>query len=115
MRKFTERVVDQRIGAWMRETRQSHGYSLQEVAALIGVTYQQVQKYEQGTNRLSVVRLLAFAHAVGIDPAALLKHIGQESLPAPEARTAYRAAQIARQIENESVCCKWLDIGRSLI
>ena len=35
---------------------------------IAGMTFQQVQKYEHGINRLSAVRLLEFAHVTGVEP-----------------------------------------------
>jgi transcriptional regulator with XRE-family HTH domain len=41
------------------------------LADKIGVTFQQVQKYEKGTNRVGSSRLQCIANALGLDPAAL--------------------------------------------
>jgi transcriptional regulator with XRE-family HTH domain len=46
-------AVDQHVGARMRAARLEAGKSQTEVADAIGITFQQVQKYEKGTNRIS--------------------------------------------------------------
>jgi transcriptional regulator with XRE-family HTH domain len=46
-------AVDQHVGARMRAARPEAGKSQTEVAESLGLTFQQVQKYEKGTNRIS--------------------------------------------------------------
>lgn len=64
--------VERRIAAKLRRLRGERGLTLAELANLLTVSPQQVQKYEEGDNRLSVGRFLEFAAAYGIEPAALL-------------------------------------------
>jgi transcriptional regulator with XRE-family HTH domain len=59
--------VDRHVGARMRERRIMLGLTQQELAELIGVTYQQAHKYETGTNRISVGRLYQLAQALGVE------------------------------------------------
>ncbi len=61
--EFTEKV-DQIIGIKIHELRIAVGLSRQQLAALINVTHQQLQKYEKGTNRISAGRLAALAKAL---------------------------------------------------
>lgn len=61
--EFTERI-DKVIGERIHELRISMGFSRQQLAAKIGVTHQQLQKYEKGINRISAGRLLAIAIAL---------------------------------------------------
>src|SRR5690348_15918815 len=46
-------AIDQHVGARMRAARLEAGKSQTDVADAIGITFQQVQKYEKGTNRIS--------------------------------------------------------------
>ncbi len=50
----------------MRERRVLLGLSQRQLADAIGVTFQQVQKYENGTNRIDVARLAALASALEV-------------------------------------------------
>lgn len=61
--EFTE-MVDSNIGMKIHELRISMGLSRQQLAAKIGVTHQQLQKYEKGTNRISAGRLSMIAKAL---------------------------------------------------
>jgi|SRR5579859_866408 len=53
--------VDVLVGRRLREARLLAGHSQGQLGARIGVTFQAVQKYESGENRLSASRLLAVA------------------------------------------------------
>jgi transcriptional regulator with XRE-family HTH domain len=59
--------VDRHVGARMRERRVMLGLTQQQMAELIGVTYQQAHKYEKGVNRISAGRLFQTAQALGVD------------------------------------------------
>jgi DNA-binding XRE family transcriptional regulator len=49
--------IDHHVGARVRERRIMLGLTQQQLADLIGVTYQQAHKYERGINRVSAGRL----------------------------------------------------------
>jgi transcriptional regulator with XRE-family HTH domain len=59
--------VDRHVGARMRERRIMLGLTQQQMAELIGVTYQQAHKYEKGINRIASGRLYNIAQALGVD------------------------------------------------
>jgi transcriptional regulator with XRE-family HTH domain len=59
--------VDRYVGARMRERRIMLGLTQQQMAELIGVTYQQAHKYEKGINRIAAGRLYNIAQALGVD------------------------------------------------
>ena len=58
--------MDRYVGAKMRERRMMLGLSQQQLAELIGVTYQQAHKYEKGINRIAAGRLSSIAQALGV-------------------------------------------------
>ena len=59
--------VDRHVGARMRERRVMLGLTQQQMADLIGVTYQQAHKYEKGINRVAAGRLYSIAQALGVE------------------------------------------------
>jgi transcriptional regulator with XRE-family HTH domain len=59
--------VDVLIGRRVRERRLMLGITVQELAAVLGVPYQQVHKYETGANRLSAGRLYRLGEALGVE------------------------------------------------
>lgn len=58
--------IDTHVGGKVRMRRLMLGLSQDELAKVIGLTFQQVQKYERGTNRISVSRLLDIARALKV-------------------------------------------------
>jgi transcriptional regulator with XRE-family HTH domain len=58
--------ADRHVGARMRERRIMLGLTQQEMAELIGVTYQQAHKYEKGINRVAAGRLYNIAQGLGL-------------------------------------------------
>ena len=59
-------VVDVQVGKKVRQRRTLMGLTQKELAAAVGITFQQVQKYEGGSNRISVSRLYEFCHVLGV-------------------------------------------------
>jgi transcriptional regulator with XRE-family HTH domain len=58
--------MDRYVGRRMRERRILLGLTQQQLAELIGVTYQQAHKYENGLNRIAAGRLSGIAQALGV-------------------------------------------------
>ena len=56
--------VDVHVGHKVKNRRLTLGMSQDELAKSCGITFQQVQKYERGTNRISVSRLTEIAAAL---------------------------------------------------
>ena len=61
----------------MRERRIMLGLTQQQMAELIGVTYQQAHKYEKGINRIAAGRLSRIAQALGVEIGYFFEGIGQ--------------------------------------
>lgn len=61
--------VDVHVGLRMKKRRIAVGMSQARLASRLGITYQQVQKYENGINRVGASRLEAAARILGVEPA----------------------------------------------
>lgn len=59
--------VDVHVGARVRERRTLLGLSQEKLGEALGLTFQQVQKYERGTNRISASRLYDLCHVLDTD------------------------------------------------
>ncbi len=59
-------AVDKLVGRNIRVFRLSKGLSQTQLAEHLGVTFQQVQKYEKGTNRVGSGRLLQISSKLGV-------------------------------------------------
>ena len=58
--------VDVHVGSRIRMRRQFVGMSQEKLGELLGITFQQVQKYEKGSNRISASRLYYTAKILGV-------------------------------------------------
>lgn len=58
--------VDVHVGALIRIRRHEIGASQSDLAEAIGVSFQQIQKYERGSNRVSASALVKIATALGV-------------------------------------------------
>jgi transcriptional regulator with XRE-family HTH domain len=59
--------ADRHVGMRLRERRMTLGMTLQQLAELIGVTYQQAYKYETGLNRLAAGQLWQVTKGLGVE------------------------------------------------
>jgi transcriptional regulator with XRE-family HTH domain len=80
--------VDRYVGARIRERRIMLGLTQQQMADLIGVTYQQAHKYEKGINRVAAGRLCGIAGALGVEVGYFYEGVqrGGELVPSPSQR-----------------------------
>ena len=58
--------VDIHVGARLRQRRHLVGLSQSKLGESVGLTFQQIQKYERGTNRISSSRLYEFAKVLAV-------------------------------------------------
>ena len=73
VRTEEERQVDFEIGKRLLALRQIRGLSQEELATQIGISFQQVQKYENGINRIAASRLLTFSRILDVSPLYFFK------------------------------------------
>jgi transcriptional regulator with XRE-family HTH domain len=87
--------MDRHVGTRMRERRIRLGLTQQEMAALIGATYQQVHKYEKGINRLAAGRLYQIAQALDVEVGYFFEGVETESAirPNPQQRMLLELAR----------------------
>ncbi len=68
---FQATETDRRIGRAIQVLRAKEGLSQKNLAEMLGVTFQQVQKYETAGNRISASRLYDIAQALDVPVGAL--------------------------------------------
>jgi len=66
------------IGARIRQRRTELGVTQERLGEIIGVTYQQIQKYERGRNKLNAERLYRVAEALKVDVSFFFGGAGEE-------------------------------------
>ena len=58
--------IDENVGMQLRQRRSLLGMSQEKLAEQVGITFQQIQKYENGANRISASRLFEFSKVLDI-------------------------------------------------
>jgi transcriptional regulator with XRE-family HTH domain len=87
--------VDLHVSCRIRERRTMLGLTQQEMAVLVGVTYQQLHKYETGINRISAGRLYQLAEALEVEVAYFFEGVDAGSAP-PLSRHQRVGLELAR-------------------
>lgn len=70
--------IDRYVGMRIRERRIMLGLTQQELASMIGVTYQQAHKYERGINRVSAGRLFELARVMSVPVAFFFDGVNED-------------------------------------
>ncbi|MDR3375392.1 MAG: helix-turn-helix transcriptional regulator [Ancalomicrobiaceae bacterium] len=67
--KKSPNPIDIHVGSRVRLRRMMLGMSQEKLGEHLGITFQQIQKYEKGTNRIGASRLQAIARVLSVPPA----------------------------------------------
>ncbi len=104
-RRSTSRTqdIDRHVGARIRERRIMLGLTQQQLADLIGVTYQQAHKYERAINRVSAGRLFEIAQVLSVPISYFFDGLEQDQdrSASPRERMCLELARNFAQIPNE--------------
>ncbi|AXI47496.1 transcriptional regulator [Sulfitobacter sp. SK012] len=68
-------IVDVHVGKRIRQRRWLIGMTQQKLAEMVGIKFQQIQKYETGANRVSASRLWDIADVLGVQVAFFFEGI----------------------------------------
>ncbi len=71
MKAKSKSVIDEYIGARIREGRISLNLSQEQLARALGVSFQQIQNYEKGANGVSAVRLFDICKILNVSLASM--------------------------------------------
>jgi len=97
-------VADRHVGNRIRERRVMLGLSQQQLAGMIGVTYQQAHKYERGLNRISAGRLYEIAEVLNVPVSWFFEGLTADPRPiemTPRQRMCLELARNFSAIDNE--------------
>jgi transcriptional regulator with XRE-family HTH domain len=67
-------TLDKKIGENLRKIRKAQGVSQEALAIQLGITFQQVQKYEKGVNRIALSRAVDICEMLKINIKELIKN-----------------------------------------
>jgi transcriptional regulator with XRE-family HTH domain len=82
-----EEKIDLQLGRRLRLRRRLMGLTQNQLALMVGVRFQQIQKYESGANRISASRLWRFCQALEVPVAYFFAGLPQgpgQTLAAPD-------------------------------
>jgi len=80
--------IDLQVGARVRLRRKWVNMSQEQLAAGLGITFQQVQKYERGANRISASRLYEIAGVLGVSVSYFFEDLPDPAGAAPDPASA---------------------------
>jgi transcriptional regulator with XRE-family HTH domain len=109
--------IDRFVGGRIRERRIMLGLTQQQLADLIGVTYQQAHKYERGINRVSAGRLFEIASCLSVPVTFFFEGLAEEQ-PRSVSQRERMCLELARnfaQIANERHQEALSQLARALI
>lgn len=79
MTKKAPNPIDKHVGSRVRMRRMMIGMSQEKLGEKLGITFQQIQKYEKGTNRVGASRLQQIATSLSVPPSFFF-----EGAPVPD-------------------------------
>lgn len=107
MNKKAPNPIDIFVGSRVRLRRLMVGMSQEALADRLGVTFQQVQKYEKGTNRISASRLQAISDVFRVPPSFFF----QDDEAAPMTGLAHETGDVSTFVSSK----EGLDLNRAFL
>jgi len=102
-------IDSKEIGRRIREFRQKAGFSQEKLAEAIDMSFQQVQKYENGVSKLNTSKLQLIADALGITVYAFFD--GYIDAPYNLSLDEKKLVEAFRSIKHHSVRSAWLTLA----
>ena len=105
-----------RIGTRMKQLRVERGLTLSEFGRQLGVSFQQVQKYERGLNSVTVEKLLRASNILGVSLETFWKtpDESREIIPQPGDRGAVALVKAYKGITNPMIRQKLLEVVKKI-
>ena len=76
---LTQSEIDNHIGQKLKFRRLMMGKTLDDVGKIVGVSFQQIQKYERGQNSVSCSKLFHLAWALKVEPSYFFEQLGSSA------------------------------------
>ena len=96
---LSTKEIDRHIGARLRYLRNSRGLTQSDVGKGIGISLQQIQKYEQGTNRIAANYLWRLSGFFEVDVAYFYQGLSEDQLPAVE-QDEVEVFEVSRKLQS---------------
>lgn len=115
VRKKEPMAVDVHIGRRIKARRMELGLSQEKLGDHIGLTFQQVQKYEKGMNRVGGSRLHQIAEALRCTPAYFYEGLDATGQPVDTDREALLATMECRDLLAAFASIKSVKVRRQVV
>lgn len=92
----TPHPADIFAGKQLRIKRTILGISQEEIGEAVGITFQQIQKYERGINRMGASRIAEFSKILKISPRCFFEGEGEEEIAIPSTKEQRRLVRLVR-------------------
>jgi transcriptional regulator with XRE-family HTH domain len=103
--------VDSHVGDQLRTLREQRGLSQEALGQRVDVSFQQIQKYERGANRVGASRLYEFSRVLDVPVEAFFNGLPSDGKDDGEARAAVsQLAQFARSREGNELMMAFASI-----
>ncbi len=119
--------VDIHVGKRLRQRRTFVGMTQEQLGASLGITFQQIQKYERGANRIGASRLFDICRVLEVPPQFFFEAMpanGESALidamplaprgDDPVDRETMELVRVYRQIDSAPVRHRLLELARAL-
>ena len=93
MTSETPNPIDVHVGQRVRLRRKQRGLSQGRLADALGLTFQQIQKYERGTNRVSASKLYGIAMVLGVPVGFFYEGLDDPSSPVSQMVKGFQLAE----------------------
>jgi len=107
-------TVDRQVGERMRRRRILLGLTQDQLADALGISYQQIQKYETGANRVSAGRLAQIAEVLEVQPGWFFGAAEKTEFTGGSSRAVIDLVRNFSRIEDERVRTHLMALVRSL-
>ena len=100
--------IDVHVGSRIRMRRQIVSMSQEKLGEMLGITFQQVQKYEKGSNRISASRLFYAAKILGVPVQAFF-----EDLPGSENETGFNESNEQNSVMSSLMNAEGIQLAKA--
>ncbi|HEX7108404.1 MAG TPA: helix-turn-helix transcriptional regulator [Aestuariivirga sp.] len=100
--------IDVHVGSRIRMRRQIVSMSQEKLGEMLGITFQQVQKYEKGSNRISASRLFYAAKILGVPVQAFF-----EDLPGSENDTGFNESNEQNSVMSSLMNAEGIQLAKA--
>lgn len=108
-----ENAVNGHVGRRLRQARIARGLSLQELARVIDVSYQQLSKFERGENRVSAAALFRLSRAMDVEVRFFFEGL-EPGAPSQPMRSEADLRLVIGRVENPAVRARLIDLVETL-